>query len=127
MSHSHFSQNFNEQGVGKMREAVARIIAAREKLRRELSQSSLIELVFASSTNFLLVRMRDDRASQQSIHKLVFHSARERGIVLRDRSGEPGLERCLRITVGTPEENQKVLDVFKAVAGLAAQRPEMSV
>jgi histidinol-phosphate aminotransferase len=38
----------------------------------------------------------------------------ERGVLVRDFSGWPRLEGCLRVTIGTPEENDTFLDALRA-------------
>lgn len=75
--------------------------AEREKLRKRLSEFSFVERVFPSDANFLLVRFRDARA--------VYEFLKLRGIIVRDRSTEPKLAGCLRISVGTPEQNEQLL------------------
>jgi histidinol-phosphate aminotransferase len=57
--------------------------------------------VFASDANFLLVQVADADA--------VYAFLSAAGIVVRNRSKEPGCAQCLRITIGTPEENDRLL------------------
>ncbi len=62
--------------------------------------------VFASQTNFLLVRVGD---AQQLFGQLL-----ERGILIKNMHAAGGLlDNCLRITIGTPEENDAVLAAFR--------------
>jgi histidinol-phosphate aminotransferase len=68
---------------------------------RELPQ---VREILDSDANFLLVRF-DDAAQ-------IMKAARDAGIILRDRSREPGLQNCVRITLGTPAENQSVLEAL---------------
>jgi histidinol-phosphate aminotransferase len=42
-------------------------------------------------------------------------AARAAGVVIRDRSREPGLENCVRITAGTPQENQLAVEALSNV------------
>lgn len=72
----------------------------REKLCKRLRGLSQIEVVFPSQANFLLFRCPD--ASE------ICDVLLEKGIVVRDRSSLPGLQNCIRVTVGTPTEN----DIF---------------
>lgn len=73
----------------------------REALALALGRHSLIRKVYPSEGNFLLVETTD--------RQLLLKRALAAGIVLRDRSSEPGLERCVRISVGTPAENRALL------------------
>ncbi len=88
---------------------VQEIIAQREKLAEALSELPLVEKVYPSDANFLLVRVRD--AYQ------VFNTLIREKVIVRDRSSVLLCEGCLRITVGTPEENQTLLEKLKAFQG----------
>ena len=85
----------------KMEEQVAIILREKEKLRRSLKKMPGVEKVFPSDANFLLIRIKN----ATSIYKKLIDS----GIVVRNRSGMLHCVSCLRITVGTPEENEKLL------------------
>ena len=63
--------------------------------------------VFESDTNFLLIRI--SRASE------VYMKLLRRGIVVRNRSKEPLCENTLRITVGSKDQNQKVVMAIKEI------------
>ena len=87
---------------------VAVLVKERERLAAGLSSLPQAEKVFPSDANFLLVRFRDkDKA---------FSDLFRNGIIVRDRSSAYGCSGCLRITVGTPEENTRVLDVLGGAA-----------
>lgn len=77
------------------------IISEREVLAQRLNQHPEVILIHPSSANFLLVRFKNPKA--------VFHYLLGLGIIVRDRSSVPGCEGCLRITVGTPEENSNLI------------------
>ncbi|TAD93694.1 MAG: aminotransferase class I/II-fold pyridoxal phosphate-dependent enzyme, partial [Bacteroidetes bacterium] len=84
---------------------VQTIITEREKLAKALKTLSIVETVYASEANFLLVRFRTEA-------KTVYQALTQKGIVVRDRSTQISCERCLRITVGTAEENNYLLAVL---------------
>lgn len=84
---------------------VAEIIEQRELLAGSLGELNFVEQVFPSDANFLLVKMRG--ANQIYTHLI------ERGIVVRNRSNVELCENCLRITVGTPAENQTLIEALK--------------
>ena len=86
--------------------------AGRELLAAELPRLPVVEHVFPSDANFLLVRFRPDATA-------VYDFLRGRGIVVRNRTTQPGCANCLRLTVGTPAENELVLAALRDVGGSA--------
>jgi histidinol-phosphate aminotransferase len=90
----------------EMRERVARLVEQRGRVEARLSDLGVE--VWSSDANFILFRL-GALASADVWQRLV-----NRSILVRDVSGWPGLERCLRVTIGTPAENDRFL------AGLAA-------
>lgn len=85
---------------------VQTIVAERELLATELSKLPCVVRVFPSDANFLLVRMTD----ANSIYDYLI----EHGVIVRNRSKLPGCQSTLRITVGTPDENRRTLDILKS-------------
>jgi histidinol-phosphate aminotransferase len=65
-----------------------------------------VEQVFDSETNYILVRLTASSA--------VFKSLWDQGIILRDQNKQPSLSGCLRITIGTRAESQRVIDALTA-------------
>ncbi|KGO99051.1 histidinol-phosphate transaminase [Novilysobacter defluvii] len=91
------------------RARVEETVAGREALRAALGRLPGIRTVYPSSGNFLLVRFTD---AAEAFDRLLGAC-----VVVRDQRHVPGLEDALRITVGTPEQNRRVLD---ALAGAEA-------
>lgn len=91
----------NEQRVRSM---VEEITGLRDELARSLADLPVVERVFPSDANFLLARFPDPSA--------VYSFLLERGIVVRDRSRLERCEDCLRISVGTRSENEKLIDAL---------------
>lgn len=83
---------------------VAEIKSERNRLATALSDMEPVVRVYPSDANFLLVRFRDKSE--------VFARLLQAGIIVRDRSSAYGCDGCLRITVGTPEENDRVISVI---------------
>ena len=80
----------------------------REILFEELSKIKNIT-PYASHANFILVRVEDGQADK------IFNSLKEQGVLIKNLNPVGGLlKECLRITVGTAEENEKFLAAFKA-------------
>lgn len=96
------------QFVDRKNKWVAEIMAQRTFLQEELSAISSIKNIYPSDANFLLVKI--DRA------RAVYQQLVQRGIIVRDRSQVMLCDDCLRITVGTPEENKVLVQALKALA-----------
>ncbi|HET7831976.1 MAG TPA: histidinol-phosphate transaminase [Gallionella sp.] len=80
---------------------------ARAMLYRELGGIDGVE-VYPSEANFLLFRVVQATAA--------FDGLKQRGILIKNLHGaHPMLSECLRVTVGTPEENKQFLQALKAV------------
>ncbi len=89
------------------------ILAEKQRLQQALAAHPLVQRVFASETNFLLVRFHQAPR--------VLAACAEAGLLLRDQSGQPGLADCLRITVGQPDENRRLLQVLDDLQGFEAK------
>jgi len=81
------------------------IIFQRDKLRKELEEFDFVNRIFPSDANFLLVKVKNA--------KEVYGFLRENGIIVRDRSSVNLCENCLRITVGSPDENLQLINLLK--------------
>ena len=93
-------------------ERINLILQERARLERELSRSPLVRRIWPSASNFLLVECSDaDR---------ILRAAAQVGLILRDPRSQPGLANCLRITVGSPEQNDRLLRGIAQSAGAAA-------
>lgn len=84
---------------------VKEIKIQRELLRNELAKIKMVEKVYPSDANFLLTKMKNAKATYDLLVA--------KGIITRDRSNVILCNNCLRITVGTPEENRVLLDELK--------------
>ncbi len=82
-----------------------RILAERERLMAALPRVPGISRVWPSATNFILVESADATD--------LVARARAGGILLRDFSWDPLLPGCVRITVGSPDDNDKLLNVLR--------------
>lgn len=87
--------------LARTRDRVRRLIAERERLRVALATLPMVRRIWPSDTNFLLVEF--DNAARA-------HAAASRsGLLLRDFSRQPRLVGCLRITIGSPDENDRLI------------------
>jgi histidinol-phosphate aminotransferase len=85
--------------------SIFELAGERKKLAANLEEFPFVQKVYPSQANFLLVKMKDARA--------VYDFLASRKIIVRDRSKMPLCAGCLRITVGTHEENIRLVDSLK--------------
>lgn len=85
---------------------VSLMINERDILMKSLSVISVVKKVFPSDANFFLIRVDEP--------DVVYDYLLQRGIIVRNRSKEPLCQGCLRISVGTPKQNQYLLKVLMA-------------
>ncbi|MDF3078547.1 MAG: histidinol-phosphate transaminase [Sphingobacteriaceae bacterium] len=80
-------------------------VAEREKLVAELAKLPVVQKIYPSDANFILVKTTNARA--------IYNHLVKQGIIVRDRSKVELCEGSLRITVGTPEENKKLVEALE--------------
>lgn len=89
----------------RVEQEIEQIRTQKELLHRELAQLSLVKEIFPSEANFWLIRVDDaDRRYRELLQK---------GVVVRNRSNQVLCENTLRVSVGTPAENQKLINALK--------------
>ena len=86
----------------------AELLANRHQLAQQLPHVPGVAQVFPSDANFLLVRFTTDATA-------IYDQLRARGIVVRNRTTQPGCAGCLRLTVGTATENVQLLQALKEI------------
>ncbi|HMT73966.1 MAG TPA: histidinol-phosphate transaminase [Chitinophagaceae bacterium] len=82
-------------------------VTQREWLANELTALPFTQLVHPSDANFLLVKMINAKG--------IYDYLTGKGIIVRDRSKVILCEDCLRITIGTPEENKQLIEILKTL------------
>jgi histidinol-phosphate aminotransferase len=87
---------------------ITQLIAERKGLFAQLEKISFVEKVYPSDSNFLLVRVDD---ANNRYAQLI-----ENDIVVRNRSNQVGCENCLRFSVGTPQENQILIETLNRLS-----------
>ena len=87
---------------------VTQLIADRKGLFAQLEKISFIEKVYPSDANFLLVKVDD---ANKRYAQLI-----ENDIVVRNRSKQVRCENCLRFSVGTPQENQILIETLNRLS-----------
>ena len=93
------------QNIERFRPAMETLLDEKEKLRKAFGEISGVK-VYPSSANFFLVEV-------PAVPRAVFDALYAKGILIRDVSSYPTLDRCLRISVGTPRENELMLDALR--------------
>ena len=104
------TQNRALERLNKKSEVIAEISnikRQREDVLKQLLEVNFIHEVFASDANFILIKVDDaNKRYDQLLNK---------GIVIRNRSSQPLCDNCLRITIGTEEENNQLINVLKSM------------
>ncbi|MDR6784828.1 histidinol-phosphate aminotransferase [Pedobacter africanus] len=93
------------KNIEQVNEWIRITVAERENLSRELAALPMVKKVHPSDANFILIEVEEALKTYDSLVK--------EGIIIRDRSKVTLCEGCLRITIGTPEENKTLLETLK--------------
>ncbi|MBS0056898.1 histidinol-phosphate transaminase [Yersinia sp. Marseille-Q3913] len=104
------AQALSPQGLEQMRQRVNEVRANREWLQGALNECACVEQVFTSESNYLLARF----TASSSVFKTLW----DQGIILRDQNKQPGLSNCLRITIGTRQECERVIAALVPLPGV---------
>lgn len=94
----------------EMGDRVHRLVDERERVAKEMSALAGIE-VYPSGANFVLFRVL---ATAHTDGHAVWERMVEQGVLVRDFSRWPRLAECLRVTIGTPDENDAFLGALRA-------------
>jgi len=104
------TQNAAFEGISNQentKKQIDMILSEREKLIQNLNNLSFVKTIFPSDANFILIRVDD---ANMRYTQLI-----AKGIIVRNRHGQPLCDHCLRITVGTPEENLKLIQALQTI------------
>ncbi len=91
--------------VAQVNEWIKQIVAERDKLISDIKTLSFVNYIYPSDANFILAKTSDPRK--------IYTYLVEQGIIIRDRSKVELCEGCLRITIGTPAENQELIKALR--------------
>ena len=97
------------ENIERFRPAIETLLCEKEKLWKEFGEIPGLK-VYPSNANFFLVEVPVSP-------RAVFDALYAKGILVRDVSSYPTLSRCLRISIGTPQENRLMLDELRRVTG----------
>lgn len=93
------------RNIAQVNDWIKVTVAEREQLSGDLAELESVKKVYPSDANFILVEIENANA--------VYNELVEQGIIVRDRSKVTLCEGCLRITIGTPEENKTLVAALK--------------
>ncbi|HVZ96989.1 MAG TPA: histidinol-phosphate transaminase [Chitinophagaceae bacterium] len=94
--------------INEVNEKIKLTTQQRGFLQQALPEFGFIKKIYPSDTNFILVKTTDANKLYQYLTN--------KGIIVRNRTKEPLCENCIRITVGTPEENRLLLEALNKYA-----------
>jgi len=89
----------------KIKGEISSIIEQRVKLLEVLVDINFVEKIYPTEANFILIKVDD---ANKRYDELI-----AKGIVIRNRTTQPLCENTLRLTIGTEEENKKLIEVLK--------------
>jgi len=102
------SQSKALERLNKYKEIISEIVSikrVREELFKELLELNFVKKIYPSEANFILIKVDDANKRYDQLLK--------KGIVVRNRSSQPLCYNCLRITIGTKEENNQLINALK--------------
>ncbi len=94
----------NASNIAIMKARAETLVQARDMLVKALSELPIVQAVYDSWANFVLVKFTDGQA--------VFDKLWQEGIILRNQHTALGLANCVRITIGSDDENTQVMSAL---------------
>ena len=95
------------KNVAQVNDWITQTVSERATLTTALEGLPMVKKVYPSDANFILAEVQDAAAT--------YNALVEKGIIVRDRSKVVLCEGCLRITIGTPEENETLLQALNTL------------
>jgi len=96
-------ENLKEENINHVSENIKLILNEKKNLIESLEKLSLVKKIFPSDANFILIEVENADFIYQ---KLV-----DKNVIVRNRNSV--IKNCLRITVGSPEENLKLIETLQ--------------
>ncbi|WP_027391183.1 histidinol-phosphate transaminase [Aquimarina latercula] len=93
--------------VNKIKEEVANILKERERMIDSLENIQFVKEIYKTDANFVLIQVDNANVRYDQLLK--------QGIVIRNRTTQPLCENTLRLTVGTNQENKKLIEALKSI------------
>jgi len=83
------------------------IVIQRDDLLKVLNKVNFVSKIYPTEANFVLIKVDD---ANKRYNELI-----AKGIVIRNRTTQPLCENTLRLTIGTAEENKKLMEALKSI------------
>lgn len=93
--------------LAEVQQQISLVRTERNHMFKALTQIACVQKVWPSVANYLLIEVENSQT--------VMHYCAEQGFILRDMSSKPGLENCIRVSIGKPEENLKFLQTLQKI------------
>jgi histidinol-phosphate aminotransferase len=104
--------------IEEVNKNIKNTVDERLKLQQQFSQFNFIQNIYPTDANFILIKTDD----ADSLYKYLSSQK----IIVRNRSKEPLCENCLRITVGTPKENEILLEALEKYGNITPTHRELT-
>ena len=98
-------KTLNDEKINQVSENIKIILEEKKSLIQNLKKLNLVKTIFPSDANFVLIAV--DNAD------LVYQELVNQNVIIRNRNSV--IKNCLRITVGSPEENQKLIETLQNI------------
>jgi histidinol-phosphate aminotransferase len=95
------------ENIRQVEEELIRIKLERSRLKEYLHKNELVQVVYPTEANFILFKVENANA--------FYTYFVERNVIVRNRTNVFGCQNCLRVTVGTQEENNRFIEVFESL------------
>ena len=95
------------ENIRQVEEELIQIKLERSRLEEYLNQNELVQTVYPTEANFILIKVENANA--------FYTYFIERNVIVRNRTNVYGCENCLRVTIGTQEENNRFIEVFESL------------
>ena len=90
-----------------VKEQISFLLQERSTLANKMEGIELIKKIYPTDANFIMVKVDDANVRYEQLI--------EHGVVIRNRTNQPLCENCLRLTVGTSEENARLIEILKSL------------
>lgn len=95
----------NDENINQVSENIKIILEEKKSLIQNLEKLDLVKTIFPSDANFVLIEV--DNAN------LVYQELVNQNVIIRNRNSV--IKNCLRITVGSPDENKKLIETLQNI------------
>jgi len=98
-------ETLKEENINQVSENIKLILNEKKFLIQNLEQLKLVKKIFPSDANFVLIKVENT--------DLIYQKLVEENVIVRNRNSV--IKNCLRITVGSPDENKKLIETLKSI------------